>query len=80
MSLVLSFGVHMAIFREQCEEPIQIFRMIDAESVNKYVIRRDLKLSGHVVSIRELLQLGLLALVQWCGTRDITADGFKRLH
>ena len=57
---------------------------IDAESVYKSLTSRDLKapaektLLGHVCWIRELLQLGLLESIQWCDTRDMTADGHTK--
>ena len=57
---------------------------IDAEGVYKSLTSRDLKtpaektLLGHVCYIRELLQLGLIASLQWCDTRDMTADGHTK--
>ena len=56
----------------------------DAESVYKSLTSRDLKvptektLLGHVKWIRELLQLGLIKHIQWCDTRDMTADGHTK--
>ena len=56
----------------------------DAESVFKSLTSRDLKtpaektLLGHVCWIRECLQLGLLEAIQWCDTRDMTADGHTK--
>ena len=56
----------------------------DAESVYKSLTCRDLKtpaektLLGQVMWIRELLQLGLIESLQWCDTRDMTADGHTK--
>ena len=56
----------------------------DAESVYKSLTSRDLKvptektLLGHVSWVRELLSLGLIKAVQWCDTRDMTADGHTK--
>ena len=56
----------------------------DAESVFKSLTSRDLKvptektLLGHVSWIRELMQLGLIRALQWCDTRDMTADGHTK--
>ena len=56
----------------------------DAESVYTSLTSRDLKTPtentriGHVAGIRELLQLGLFHKLQWCGTRDMTADGHTK--
>ena len=56
----------------------------DAESVYKSLTSRDLKvptektLLGHVSWVCELLQLGIIEAVQWCDTRDMTADGHTK--
>ena len=56
----------------------------DAESVYKSLTSRDLKvhaektLLGHVKRIRELLELGIITAIQWCDTRDMTADGHTK--
>ena len=56
----------------------------DAESVYKSLTSRDLKVPtertmlGHVSWIRELLQLGIVEAVQWCDTRDMSADGHTK--
>ena len=53
---------------------------IDAESVYKSLTSADLKipteptLLGHIAWIRELLQIGIVTHIQWCDTRDTTAD------
>ena len=45
---------------------------------------RDLKtpaektLLGHILWLRELLQLRLIESIQWCDTRDMTADGHTK--
>ena len=60
------------------------FLTIDAESVFKSLTSKDLKiptertLLGHISWIREFLDLGILSNVQWCDTRDMTADGHTK--
>ena len=60
---------------------IEVTLTIDAEGVYKSLISRDLKtlaektLLGHVAWIREMLQIGNIRILQWCDTRDMTADG-----
>ena len=57
---------------------------IDAESVYKSLISADAKvptektLYGHVIWLREQLQKGNLNYVQWCDTRDMSADGHTK--
>ena len=57
---------------------------VDAESVYKSLVSTDLKtptektLLGHISWIRELLELGIIQSVQWCDTRDMTADGHTK--
>ena len=64
--------------------PMQTTLTIDAESVYKSLTSLDLKtpaektLLGHVMWIRELLQKSILKHVQWCDTRDMTADGHTK--
>ena len=56
----------------------------DAESVYKSLSSKDLKcptektLMGHVAWLRQLLDRGLIWEVQWCDTRDMTADGHTK--
>ena len=56
----------------------------DAESVFKSLSSKDLKtptektLLGHVAWLRQLLDRGLIWEVQWCDTRDMTADGHTK--
>jgi len=63
---------------------IHVSLTTDAESVYKSVTSRDLKtptektLLGHVCWLRELLQLRLIETIQWCDTRDMTADGHTK--
>ena len=63
---------------------LKVVVTLDAESVYKSLTSRDLKvptertLLGHVSWIRELLQLGILEAIQWCDTRDMTADGHTK--
>ena len=71
-------------FREEGGLSLTVYLTIDAESVFKSVTSRDLKtpaektLLGHVLWLRELLQLRLIESIQWCGTRDMTADGHTK--
>jgi hypothetical protein len=70
--------------REQGGLSLQVILTTDAESVYKSLTSRDMKvptektLLGHVSWIRELLQLGIIESVQWCDTRDMTADGHTK--
>ncbi len=63
---------------------MKVVRTIDAESVFKSLTSRDLKtptektLLGHVCYLRELLQLKLIDAIQWCDTRDMTADAHTK--
>ena len=63
---------------------IKVMLTVDAESVYKSVISADPKcpaektLYGHVLWIREQLLKGLLDKIQWCDTRDMTADGHTK--
>ena len=74
----------LKMFREQGGLKLSITLTTDAESVYKSLTSRDLKtpaektLLGHVSWIRELLQIGLIDIVQWCDTRDMTADGHTK--
>ena len=57
---------------------------VDAESVYKGLSSADIKtptekrILGHVMWVRELLQIGVLRSVQWCDTRDMTAVGHTK--
>ena len=70
--------------REEGGLALKVTLTIDAESVYKSLTSRDLKtpaektLLGHVSWIRELLQNGLIEAMQWCDTRDMTADGHTK--
>ena len=74
----------LKLIREQGGLCILVTLTTDAESVFKSLTSRDLKvptektLLGHVSWIRELMQLGLIRALQWCGTRDMTADGHTK--
>ena len=63
---------------------ISVVLTIDAESVYKSLTSRDLKvptektLLGHVSWLRECLDLGIIRKLQWCDTRDMTADGHTK--
>ena len=64
--------------------PFKVLLTLDAESVYKSLSSRDLKvptektLLGHVMWLREALQHQYLRTVQWCDTRDMTADGHTK--
>ena len=70
--------------REHGGLELKVTLTTDAESVYKSLTCRDLKtpaektLLGQVMWIRELLQLGLIEALQWCDTRDMTADGHTK--
>ena len=57
----------------------------DAESVYKSLSSKDLKfptektLLGHVAWLRQLMNRGLIWEIQWCDTRDMTADGHTKV-
>ena len=56
----------------------------DAESCYKSCSSADFKiptektLAGHVSWIREMLRVGIVSDLQWCDTRDMTADGHTK--
>ena len=60
---------------------IKVTLTIDAESVFKSFSGKDLKkptectLLGHISWIRQMMERGIVQSVQWCDTRDMTADG-----
>ncbi len=70
--------------REIGPTPIKVILTIDAEGVYKSLTSRDLRvptektLLGHVCYLREQLQLGNILMIQWCDTRDMTADGHTK--
>ena len=70
--------------REKGGLGIKAILTTDAESVYTSLTSRDSKVPtektmlGHVSWIRELLQLGIIECVQWCDTRDMTADGHTK--
>ena len=84
----LSFGVLSADqLRELWESGglrITVTLTTDAESVFKSLSSKDLKtptektLLGHVAWLRQLLDRGLIWEIQWCDTRDMTADGHTK--
>ena len=71
-------------YRERGGLLLTVVLTVDAESVYKSLSSRDLKvptertLLGHVSWIREMLQLSLIESIQWCDTRDMTADGHTK--
>ena len=64
--------------------PLKVTLAIDAESVYESLTSLELKtpaektLLGHVMWIREKLHKGIISEVQWCDTRDMTADGHTK--
>ena len=56
----------------------------DAESCYKSCSSTEIKtptektLMGHVSWIREMLKIGIVTDIQWCDTRDMTADGHTK--
>ena len=60
---------------------IKVTLTVDAEPVYKSLISRNLKiptektLLGHMAWLREWLLNGIIESLQWCDTRDMTADG-----
>ena len=63
---------------------IHITLTTDAERVYKSLASRDLKipteriLLGHIAWIRQMIELGIINVVQWCDTRDMTSDGHTK--
>ena len=63
---------------------ITVTLTIDAESVFKSLSSKDLKkptectLLGHISWIRQMMERGIVQSVQWCDTRDMTADGHTK--
>jgi hypothetical protein len=63
---------------------VEVTLTTDAESLYKSLTSKDLKvptektLMGHVSWIREMMMLDLIHAVQWCDTRDMTADGHTK--
>ena len=74
----------LKLLREVGGLKFKVVLTTDAESMYKSLTSRDLKapaertLLGHVSWIRELLQLGVIGSIQWCDTRDMTADGHTK--
>ena len=74
----------LARIREEGGLCLVITLTTDAESCYKSLTSRDLKipsektLLGHVKWIRQHLQTGLITSIQWCDTRDMTADGHTK--
>ena len=71
-------------YREEGGLALKVVLTTDAESVYKSLTSRDLRvpaektLLGHVSWIRELLHMRLIESIQWCDTRDMTADGHTK--
>ena len=63
---------------------IHVTLTTDAENVYKSLTSWDLKtptektLLGHVAWVRELLGAGVIKTIQWCDTRDMSADGHTK--
>ena len=66
------------------ESQLRVTLTTDAESVYKSLSSRDLKVPtertmlGHASWLRELLFTNIISAVQWCDTRDMTADGHTK--
>ena len=63
---------------------IKVTLTIDTEYVFKSLSSKDLKkptectLLGHISWIRQMMERGIVHCVQWCDTRDMTADGHTK--
>ena len=63
---------------------IKVTLTIDAESVFKSLSSKDLKkptectILGHISWIRQMMERDVVHCVQWCDTRDMTADGHTK--
>ena len=63
---------------------IKVTVTVDAESVCKSLSSKDLQkptectLLGHISWIRQMMDRGIVHSVQWCDTRDMTADGHTK--
>ena len=74
----------LKVLREDGGFKLKVILTIDAESVYKTLTSRDLRvptektLLGQIVYLRELLALQLIDTIQWCDTRDMTADGHTK--
>ena len=70
--------------REEGGLGLRVVLTTDAESVFKSLTSRDLKiptertLLGHIAWIREMVEHGIVSQIQWCDTRDMTADGHTK--
>ena len=69
---------------EICGLRIKVTLTIDAESVFKSLSSKDLKkpaectLLGHISWARQMMERGIVHCVQWCDTRDMSADGHTK--
>ena len=74
----------LKLYREQGGLKLIVIMTTDAESAYKSLTSRGLKtpaektLLGYVSRIRALLQLKVIEAIQWCDTRDMTADGHTK--
>ena len=63
---------------------IKVYLTIDAEYVYISLCSKDLKtptestLLGHISWIRQMMSTGIVHSIQWCGTREMTADGHTK--
>jgi len=63
---------------------IKVMLTIDAEYVFKSLSIKDLKkptectLLGHISWIRQMMERGIVQAIQWCDTRDMSADGHTK--
>ena len=71
-------------YNESGNLSVHVYLNIDAESVYKFITSKELKtpaektLLGHVMYLREKLEKGVIQKIQWCDTRDMTADGHTK--
>ena len=72
------------MIRERGGLTLKVTLTTDAESCYKSCSSTETKiptektLMGHVSWIREMLQIGIVTEIQWCDTRDMTADGHTK--
>ena len=62
----------------------KVYLTIDAACVSKSLSSKDIKtptestLLGHINWIRQMMSTGIVHSIQWCDTRDMTADGHTK--
>ena len=74
----------LKLMREGGGLKVEATLTVDAESVYKNLSSADVKvlaeksLLGHVAWMRDMLSKGLVRLIEWCDTRDMSADGHTK--